>query len=53
MTATLSLSFQKASFTIEYPCVVTASSGEDGIILSAAAQTADAEGEGALSRAAT
>ena len=53
MTATLSLSFQKASSTIEYPCVVTASSGEDGIILSAAAQTADAEGEGALSRAAT
>ena len=32
MTATLSLSFQKASSTIEYPCVVTASSGEDGII---------------------
>ena len=52
MTAILSLSFQKTASTIEYPCVVIASSGENGIVMSAAAQTADADGDGALSRAA-
>ena len=53
MTATLSLSFQKASSAIEYPCVVTVSSGDDGIVMSAAAQKADAESDGALSRSAS
>ena len=56
MTATLSLSFHQASSTIEYPCVVMASSkddgGDGGIELSAAAKQADQDADGALSRAA-
>ena len=53
MTATLSLTFNADPSALDYPLIVTATAGDDGMALSAAAATVDAECDGALTRAAT
>ena len=52
MTATLTIDLSTQSSALDYPVIVTAASSDDGMVLSPAAETADADLGGALSRAA-
>ena len=52
MTATLTLNFNADAAKHHYPLIVTATGGDDGIVLSAMAQAIDDETNGAVMRAA-